>query len=305
MPLPAAAAAPRPRARETCAMKVLLIESHALLRVALRRTLENVDAVGELVTADPAELAGHCAAGEGITLVVLGLPDDPEAAWQLLCQVGRIWPAARLLVLCDIAPRNWVDDKVTAGVVGCLPKSVQPDVLEAAIRLVGSGYQVSLRPFSRRAALEPDMAPDTAPASHDGMRQGSAGRNAERRAKGAFTANDDTVADVRSPGEAHALGLTPRQYEILVLLARGYPAKTISRQLNVSVATVKCHCNALYKALGVRSKGEAVHVALQRGARLGQALAPGPGQPAPKPVASTTKPVPRAAVADPEDCAAL
>ncbi|MNT30852.1 Transcriptional activator protein ExaE [compost metagenome] len=185
--------------------------------------------------------------------------------------------------------------------MGCLPKSVRPDVLEAAIRLVASGYQVSLGPFSQR----PGMAPGMAPASHDGTRQGSANGLAERRAKGSTAANAQTAADSRAPGEAHLLGLTPRQYEILLLLARGYPAKTISRQLNVSVATVKCHCNALYKALGVRSKGEAVHVALQRGARLGQALGPGPAQPAPKPEASPPKPVPRAAVADPEDCAAL
>ncbi|MBP0620689.1 response regulator transcription factor [Cupriavidus consociatus] len=278
-------------------MKVLLIESHALMRVALRRTLEEFDAVGEVVTAEPAELAGRRAAGEAIALIVLGLPDDPEAAWHLLCQVGRTWPAARLLVLSDIAPRNWVDDKVTAGVVGCLPKSVPPDVLEAAIRLVASGYQVSLGPFSQR--------PGIAPASHDGPRQGSANGSVERRAKGSTVAATETVAGSRSPGEAHVLGLTPRQYEILVLLARGYPAKTISRQLNVSVATVKCHCNALYKALGVRSKGEAVHVALQRGARLGQAMGPGPGQAVPKPVASPPRPGPRAAVADPEDCAAL
>jgi DNA-binding NarL/FixJ family response regulator len=266
-------------------MKVLLIESHPLLRVALRRTLEHVGAVGEVVTVEPAELAGHRAAGEAVALVVLGLPDDAEAAWLLLCQVGRTWPAARILVLCDIAPRNWVDDKVAAGVVGCLPKSVRPDVLEAAIQLVASGYQVSLGPFGRR--------PGIAPASPDGTRKGSAAAKA------------DTVAGSRSPGEAHMLGLTPRQYEILVLLARGYPAKTISRQLNVSVATVKCHCSALYKALGVRSKGEAVHVALQRGARLGQAMGPGPGQPKPKDVAGPPQPVPHVAVVDPEDCAAL
>ncbi|MEM5429836.1 response regulator transcription factor [Cupriavidus oxalaticus] len=282
-------------------MKVLLIESHALLRVALRRTLEELDAVGEVVTVAPAELAGRRAAGEAIALVVLGLPDDLEAAWQLLCQVGRTWPAARLLVLCDVAPQNWIDDKVTAGVVGCLPKSLRPDVLEAAIRLVASGYQVSLGPFSQR----PGISPGISPASHDGARQDSANGNKERSAKGSAVATTATVADPRSPGEAHVLGLTPRQYEILVLLARGYPAKTISRQLNVSVATVKCHCNALYKALGVRSKGGAVHVALQRGARLGQAMAPGLGQAVPKPVASLPKPVPRAAVADPEDCAAL
>lgn len=271
-------------------MKVLLIESHALLRAALCRTLEEVEDIGEVVTVDPAKITASLAVGEAIAFVVLGLPEDPEAAWHLLCQVAGTWPAARVLVLSDYAPANWVDDQVMAGVVGCLPKSVGPDVLKASIRLVASGYQVSLGPFRQR--------PGVAVASNGGPRKVSAARKAD-------TVASRPTGDVSAPGEARLLGLTPRQYEILLRLARGYPAKTISRELNVSVATVKCHCNALYKALGVRSKGEAVHVALQRGARLGQAIGPGPGHPPPQAAASPPQPAPHAADADSEDCPAL
>ncbi|NUT13566.1 MAG: response regulator transcription factor [Cupriavidus sp.] len=68
--------------------------------------------------------------------------------------------------------------------------------------------------------------------------------------------------------EAEMLKITPRQYEVLVLLARGYPIKTVSRMLNISVATVKSHACTLYQRLKVRNKGEAVYAALQRGATL-------------------------------------
>ncbi|AOE92600.1 Putative HTH-type transcriptional regulator YhjB (plasmid) [Ralstonia solanacearum] len=64
------------------------------------------------------------------------------------------------------------------------------------------------------------------------------------------------------------LGLTQRQYEILVLLSRGHPVKTISRMLGISEATTKAHINALYRRLEVRSRTEAVFVATQRGAML-------------------------------------
>ncbi|MNT33671.1 Nitrate/nitrite response regulator protein NarL [compost metagenome] len=64
------------------------------------------------------------------------------------------------------------------------------------------------------------------------------------------------------------LGLTPRQFEVLMLLARGLPAKIIGRRLNVSVATVKSHTSAIYRALRVRGKVEAVHVARRRGVCL-------------------------------------
>lgn len=83
------------------------------------------------------------------------------------------------------------------------------------------------------------------------------------------TANAVSLTE-EEPGydEAEMLKITPRQYEVLVLLARGYPIKTVSRMLNISVATVKSHACTLYQRLKVRNKGEAVYAALQRGATL-------------------------------------
>lgn len=81
---------------------------------------------------------------------------------------------------------------------------------------------------------------------------------------------DDAAAKGAMPISAGAqlLQITPRQYEVLVLLARGYPIKTVSRMLNISVATAKTHACTLYQRLHVKNKGEAVYAALQRGATL-------------------------------------
>ncbi len=54
---------------------------------------------------------------------------------------------------------------------------------------------------------------------------------------------------------AQLLKITPRQYEVLVLLSRGYPIKTVSRMLNISVATAKTHACTLYQRLQVKNKG--------------------------------------------------
>ncbi|SUV88334.1 transposase [Bordetella pertussis] len=53
---------------------------------------------------------------------------------------------------------------------------------------------------------------------------------------------------------AQLLQITPRQYEVLVLLARGYPIKTVSRMLNISVATAKTHACTLYQRLHVKTR---------------------------------------------------
>lgn len=65
---------------------------------------------------------------------------------------------------------------------------------------------------------------------------------------------------------ARMLNVTPRQYEVLLLLARGYPIKTVSRVLDISPATAKAHASSLYQRLNVNNKGQAVFAARQRGA---------------------------------------
>jgi len=72
------------------------------------------------------------------------------------------------------------------------------------------------------------------------------------------------------PPEAEALveELTPRELEVLQLLAEGLPNKTIARQLKISEHTVKFHVNAILGKLGAQSRTEAV----VRATRLGLLL---------------------------------
>lgn len=71
------------------------------------------------------------------------------------------------------------------------------------------------------------------------------------------------------PNEAQLLGLTKRQYEVLVLLSEGYPLKTIAKRLEISLATAKSHTETIYQRLNVNSRNAAVYAAVTRGATLG------------------------------------
>jgi two-component system nitrate/nitrite response regulator NarL len=62
--------------------------------------------------------------------------------------------------------------------------------------------------------------------------------------------------------------LTPREIEVLALLAEGLPNKTIAHRLNISEHTVKFHVNAIMGKLGAQSRTEAV----VRATRLGLIL---------------------------------
>jgi len=67
------------------------------------------------------------------------------------------------------------------------------------------------------------------------------------------------------PARGHAPQLTPRQREILLLLAAGLPNKAISRQLGLSEDTVKTHLKALFQELGAHTRTACVSAARQRG----------------------------------------
>jgi two-component system, NarL family, nitrate/nitrite response regulator NarL len=59
------------------------------------------------------------------------------------------------------------------------------------------------------------------------------------------------------PQHPDQAGLTPREHEILALIARGYSNKLIARELDVAVGTVKVHVKHLLKKLGLRTRVEA------------------------------------------------
>ncbi|MDH4134095.1 MAG: response regulator transcription factor [Gammaproteobacteria bacterium] len=72
-----------------------------------------------------------------------------------------------------------------------------------------------------------------------------------------------TMMNAPTPPATDAI--TPRQIEVLSRIAAGQSNKEISRGLGLSEATVKAHVAALFKALGVHSRTQAVHVAQASG----------------------------------------
>jgi two-component system nitrate/nitrite response regulator NarL len=64
--------------------------------------------------------------------------------------------------------------------------------------------------------------------------------------------------------------LTPRENEILVLLAEGQSNKVIARNLGISDGTVKLHVKSILRKLGVHSRVEAAVIAVEHGLRAGR-----------------------------------
>jgi len=286
-------------------MNALLIEEHPLLRLGLMQMLEDIQDFGQLVALAPTDLARlDSNVPRGADLLVFGMPADAAAGWDQLETARELVAPQRILILADTLPLHAPSADSARGICGCLPKSSSLAVIEAAIRLAVSGVQGLLfsaetgaTPSASRSAMPAtpslaSVAPLPLPATMQGEQLALAAcasvpRSAMRSAVGVrdltglkpgqpLGAVEAAAAEPRAPlaeeepsyDEAEMLKITPRQYEVLVLLARGHPIKTVSRMLNISVATVKSHACTLYQRLKVRNKGEAVYAALQRGATL-------------------------------------
>jgi DNA-binding NarL/FixJ family response regulator len=75
-------------------------------------------------------------------------------------------------------------------------------------------------------------------------------------------------ADTAQADDGEALGLSPRQVDVLRLLVEGRSNKLIMRELDLSESTVKTHLQAIFRRLGVSSRTQAVVAAARLGLQL-------------------------------------
>ncbi|WP_439686846.1 LuxR family transcriptional regulator [Cupriavidus oxalaticus] len=259
---------------------ILLIEQHPLLRLGLRHLLAQAHLPGDLIDIDPlAPIEPDLWLMEA-DLLVYGLPSDAAAGWVQLDDLCERLRPRRVLLLTEWPAAALSRPALPESVRGCLHKAASAEALDAAVRLVLAGGEcfpslLLAEPASGRGddagtlALSGPIEPTasttpTAPNSHPAAPVVVPLHALRGEAPAAQPAH---TSETPSSG-AHLLNITERQYEVLALLARGYPIKTVSRMLNISVATAKTHACTLYQRLHVRNKGEAVYVALQRGATL-------------------------------------
>ena len=76
---------------------------------------------------------------------------------------------------------------------------------------------------------------------------------------------DKLVSHLQGPEPAQTESLSPRESQVLVLLAQGAPNKEIARELGISERTVKAHVTGIFNKLGASSRAEAVAIAMRSG----------------------------------------
>lgn len=157
-------------------------------------------------------------------------------------------PGCAVLVLTTYADDDSVFPALRAGARGYLTKDADADEVETAIRNIHGG-RTWLDPIVQERLIAAALQPG-GPGGPGGA-SGGAGREG-----GEGAANQEPVSAPALPD-----GLTPREAEVLVLIADGLSNAQICSRLVVSQATVKTHINRIFAKIGVHDRAQAVRYA--------------------------------------------
>lgn len=202
---------------------VVLVDDHALVRSAVRQALtaDDIQVVGEASTAEEA-LSLVPSLAPDVLLLDLNLPGSSGLG--LLRELAPRLPDTKIVMLTiSDDPRDLLD-AVRNGAAGYLTKDLSPDALQRAVRGIRSGDLAMSR--SMAAEVIQHLA------------------SATNRPSGA-DASDGLP------------GISPREEEVLTLLADGMTDREIAERLGISPRTVETHVGSLLNKLGVRNRAQA------------------------------------------------
>lgn len=213
--------------------KFLIADDHGLYRYGLIATLANQFPHVTMLEA-------HCGndifstlqhhSYVDLLLLDLRLPD--MNGFQVLRKIRMSWPAIAVAILSAEDDCNTVKDALAQGARGFISKASRNEVIVGAIQLILAGeiYVPHLRLQTHQKGLT--LVKNT-PSQNSSI------------------AGDDC-------------SLTPRQIDVLRLMAEGYSNKEICNLLNLSIGTIKTHCNAIFRDLNVTNRMQAAQAARRK-----------------------------------------
>ncbi len=210
---------------------VLLVDDQALVRTGFRMILDaqpDMSVVGEAAEGEEAVRLSR-ELRPRVVLMDVHMPGvDGVAATE---RITREAADTRVLGLSTFDLDEYVVAMLRAGASGFLPKDISPEELVAGVRTVHRG----------ESAVAPRLL---------------------TRLIGTFVRATPPRPALAAP---RVDGLTEREREVLVLIARGHSNGEIAEELTVSPSTVKNHVTNLFSKIGARDRAQAVIAAYEAG----------------------------------------
>jgi two-component system response regulator NreC len=221
----------------TKTIRVLIADDHTIVRSGVRMLLETEEDIQVVGEALNGQQALDLTQELQPDLVLMDIAMPVLDGLQATRQIKARWPEVEVLVLTMHRSDEYFFELLRAGASGYILKAAGTDELVNAVRVVAHG-QVFLYPTMAKKLLNDYL----------------------------YRIDD---------AQSNPANLSPREKEILRLIAEGYSNKDIAEKLVISASTVHTHRSNVMQKLGLSSRRELVQYARERGLILQPTTEPG------------------------------
>ena len=218
---------PRRRLPDMSTIRVLLVDDHRLVRAGLRALLRSLGGIEVVAEAGNGYDALQLAEQHHPDIVIMDVGMEGLNGLEAASRMAKTVPAPRIIILSMHANEEYVRRALLAGATGYLLKGAEPAELEIALQAVMRG-ETYLTPAVSKQVVQDYL--------HGGG------------------VKSDPLRD-----------LTPRQREVLQLIAEGNSTKDIAHKLSLSIKTVETHRGELMNRLDIHDVAGLVRYAIRTG----------------------------------------
>lgn len=223
-----------------------LADDQLLVRTGFAMVLDSQDDITVAWQADNGTVAINQAANDPVDVVLMDIQMPDTDGITATREILKIHPDTRIIVLTTFENDDYIVGAIEAGASGYLLKDSEPEDLLQAVRTVDESTAV-ISPKATARLLR-------------SMRSGNTGGAASVGVDKQHRSSDNSAND-----NAATEPLTPRETEILQLMARGLSNQEISQELFVSMPTVKTHVTHILRKTNSRDRVQAVLYAVHHG----------------------------------------
>jgi NarL family two-component system response regulator LiaR len=209
----------------TTEIKVLVVDDHGLVRQGLRTYLDLHEDISIVGEAENGIDALEKVKQFTPDIVLMDLVMPEMDGIEATQKISAAYPDMKIIVLTSFTEDEKVFSAIKAGAVGYLLKDISPTDLAKAIQAVHSG-ETHLHPDITKKLIKQFVNP-------------------------------------KSEAETTPEGLTPREMEVLQLIAQGLSNKELAKGLTISEKTVKTHLSSIYSKLNLSDRTQAAIYALK------------------------------------------
>jgi two-component system response regulator NreC len=214
------------------AIRILIADDHAVVRTGLRALLDRAPDMQTVGEASDGEEALRLASELHPDVVLLDISMPGSGGIETTKRLKETWPDIHVLILTVHKDEKLLQEAIKAGAAGYVTKNALEPELITAIHAVWRG-DLYVHPTMTRALLK-SLASTDEPPTHP--------------------ASEEQVES-----------LTPRETQVLRLIAQGYTNRQAADELGISVRTIETHRANIMGKLDVSGRVELVRYAMERG----------------------------------------